>query len=422
MLDCQEIVKPSRLLLLCWFFFQVLCSSFLGFRDNRVTMASSPFICDDLLWEILSWAPVKSLTRFRGARKSWDFIITDPDFVKLHFDRSAKNDDLARLQIIPSAVIDDFVGMWSSVHTFLHSPDAFNINIFHPDLKFRVVGSCNGLICLVDKDVRICVSNLATRLSSRLLPRLSLGYRHWYITYGFGYVASTNAYKVVALYRQYDCKLKAKVCTLGDACWTHIQGIPESEPRISFKEQNGVYHNGRLYWIVSLWSILVNFEKDYLLFIDLATMGICSYLNLPNLKGREDSVCRQRSNHYLSGHNAILRVLKDSLCVWYPITNRAHIAIWRLEDEVSWIPMLTVNFVDLQVLPPSSWFLDALFMAQNGDIFMLSSAGDPPQWTAIQYNQSQTNPRLDVCPIPSQLGQKQLGSIIFTESLITPPF
>lgn len=50
---------------------------------------SSVFLPDDLITEILSFLPVKSLVRFRCVSIYWKTLISDRAFVKLHLKKSA---------------------------------------------------------------------------------------------------------------------------------------------------------------------------------------------------------------------------------------------------------------------------------------------------------------------------------------------
>ncbi|KEH31123.1 putative F-box domain-containing protein [Medicago truncatula] len=55
----------------------------------------SPVILpNDLITEVLSFSDVKSLIQMKCLCKSWNSIISDPKFAKLHLKRSAQNPHL----------------------------------------------------------------------------------------------------------------------------------------------------------------------------------------------------------------------------------------------------------------------------------------------------------------------------------------
>ncbi|WJX81722.1 hypothetical protein P8452_64569 [Trifolium repens] len=49
---------------------------------------------DELITEVLSCADVKSLMQMRCVSKTWNAIITDPKFVKMHLKRASRNPSL----------------------------------------------------------------------------------------------------------------------------------------------------------------------------------------------------------------------------------------------------------------------------------------------------------------------------------------
>lgn len=56
---------------------------------SRRTPTSAFVVPEDLIVEILSFLPVKSLLQFRCVSKSWKTLISDSTFVKLHLNRSS---------------------------------------------------------------------------------------------------------------------------------------------------------------------------------------------------------------------------------------------------------------------------------------------------------------------------------------------
>ncbi|PNX70663.1 F-box/kelch-repeat protein, partial [Trifolium pratense] len=70
------------------------------------TEASVVFLPEELILDVVSFLPVKSLIRLKCVRKSWKSLISEPTFVKLHLNRSSRNADLT----IVSSTIDYWAG------------------------------------------------------------------------------------------------------------------------------------------------------------------------------------------------------------------------------------------------------------------------------------------------------------------------
>ncbi|KAM1414725.1 hypothetical protein ACFX2I_006471 [Malus domestica] len=47
----------------------------------------------ELIHEILSWLPVKSLRRFECVSKPWRSLIANPKFITMHFNKAIKDKD-----------------------------------------------------------------------------------------------------------------------------------------------------------------------------------------------------------------------------------------------------------------------------------------------------------------------------------------
>ncbi|TKY66122.1 F-box/kelch-repeat protein [Spatholobus suberectus] len=149
------------------------------------------FMCEEIVAEILSWAPVKSLIRFKCVCKSFNTLISHPSFVKLHLHRSATNDDLTHLQIIPKSHFKDPHDLYDhkpcSVSSFLDT--ARDVRQHSMYVKHSIVGSCNGLLCVVRENRQwgVYLWNMATRLRSRKSPSISFdeGFELESISFGF---------------------------------------------------------------------------------------------------------------------------------------------------------------------------------------------------------------------------------------------
>ncbi|TKY53299.1 SWI/SNF-related matrix-associated actin-dependent regulator of chromatin [Spatholobus suberectus] len=134
---------------------------------------SPPVLPEELFVEILSWVPVKALMRFRCVSKWWNSLVFDPTFVKLHLQRTSKN-----TQVL--LTFDNYESKYCapcSIHGLLENPSS-TIYGCHPFKHgYRLLGVCNGLVCLLDSYrgngfVGYCVRfwNPATRVISEDSP------------------------------------------------------------------------------------------------------------------------------------------------------------------------------------------------------------------------------------------------------------
>lgn len=136
--------------------------------------ASGPIILpDELITELLSFLPVKSLIRFKCCCKSWETLFSDPSFVKLHLLRSKRNPQLALTRMYEqykkdTSVLPIFLShlLESPSKSITHTTDPY-YSLKEKDCTL-VVGSCNGLLCLVgcSNEIWFRVWNPATRTIS----------------------------------------------------------------------------------------------------------------------------------------------------------------------------------------------------------------------------------------------------------------
>lgn len=57
----------------------------------KILKMSIPNLTSDLMDEIFSWLPVKSLVRFKCVSKYYQKHISESNFIKLHLEKSPKN-------------------------------------------------------------------------------------------------------------------------------------------------------------------------------------------------------------------------------------------------------------------------------------------------------------------------------------------
>jgi len=110
--------------------------------DPNAAVTAKVILLPELILEVLSFLPVEYLMRMKCVCKSWNTLITDPTFIKMHLNCSAINPHLALListfrssNILPipvSRLLENCLKLLS-----------YDLPYF--DMQ---VGSCNGLLCL----------------------------------------------------------------------------------------------------------------------------------------------------------------------------------------------------------------------------------------------------------------------------------
>ncbi|KAL0001070.1 hypothetical protein SO802_014851 [Lithocarpus litseifolius] len=113
-------------------------------EESKMSNSNLP---PELIADILPRLPVKSLTRFKGVSKSWATRISDPDFVKTHLHRAQ-----FRRILLSSA---------NSLYSIDHETDdlAAAVDLHYPRDQIQnpkpqshavqIIGSCNGLVCIM---------------------------------------------------------------------------------------------------------------------------------------------------------------------------------------------------------------------------------------------------------------------------------
>ncbi|XP_030961616.1 F-box protein At3g07870-like [Quercus lobata] len=192
--------------------------------DNLAEVSKS--ITEEAMWdslphEILTHVflrlPIKSIITCTSVSKTWKSLIRNPSFISTHLLHSSNNLLLFRLRPEPLAkavkqlkrIGDEkevYALHWDD-NTNFHQYTTFDDFPFHGQSGtevFRVVGTCNGLICLADDLLytyayNFILWNPCVKKYVRLPhPNFSFMTTGPYTTaVGFGFDSKTNDYKVV---------------------------------------------------------------------------------------------------------------------------------------------------------------------------------------------------------------------------------
>jgi len=214
-----------------------------------------------------------------------------------------------------------------------------------------VVGSCNGILCLVVNRRHIILWNPSIRKFTTLS----------YIVYGFGYDPLSDNYKVVAVfcYGSSNGVLKAKISvhTLGICSWRMIEGnFPV--PKDGLLKLNFV--SGTLNWFVYT-------DDDYcVVSFDLANESYRKVLP-PNFGGEDV-------------YNAILGVLRDCLCI--STRSRAFYSVWLMKEygnEKSWIKLFRVD-------PSLYSYTKPIWISEDDQMLMECKSGRKRKMYLVVYS------------------------------------
>ncbi|KAI8537931.1 hypothetical protein RHMOL_Rhmol09G0062500 [Rhododendron molle] len=218
----------------------------------------------EIIFDILSRLPVKSLLRFRSVCKPWLSLISNPQFAKTHLGTKSyqggdDDDDFTHHRLVlithPSHNVTGLkTYSLETLRSVLESQQwesAVDLDYLFNDLDqyVVVVGSCNGLICVATRTGTIYLLNPSTRKSKRLPDSGIKRPRHSRDLYGFGFDESNDDYKVVLISHSgggVSAKRNVMVYTLRTDSWRQIGGFPGGVPCNVF----GNFLNGLLLWLV----------------------------------------------------------------------------------------------------------------------------------------------------------------------------
>ncbi|XP_058211473.1 F-box/kelch-repeat protein At3g23880-like [Rhododendron vialii] len=190
-------------------------------------------IHNDLLIEILARLPVASLLQFKSVCKTWYSLITSPSFVTKHLDQSITNTKRNGSKIIVRVygtyctkerylLLDDDDDQFGDEYSELEVPFELLFGCF------RIVGSCNGLLCVLDyyfiAKCQIIIWNPSTRKSEYKVIRLEYEWVEW------------------------DLKLppKVEIYTQGTRLW---RGISSAAPSYGISMRCQAFVDGAVHWV-----------------------------------------------------------------------------------------------------------------------------------------------------------------------------
>nr|GMD85296.1 F-box/kelch-repeat protein At3g23880-like [Ipomoea batatas] len=224
-------------------------TSTLSLHESPPLLANLP---QEIIEEVLARLPVECLLRFRCVSKSWLALITSHYFVNTHLDVCKNKHESGRNRLF---LIASFSGLGkicsiSSIVPENSSPTLIELSRFSksPCRSPRILGSCNGLLCLSTVNFKLMLWSPSTRKSVEFPDSFIQTSSGCYIRYGFGYDERTNDYKVVKMFSFEKNggrhENKVKVYSLRANSWTMMSGFSSAY----IYGKCGVFLNGAIHW------------------------------------------------------------------------------------------------------------------------------------------------------------------------------
>ncbi|TXG67267.1 hypothetical protein EZV62_008542 [Acer yangbiense] len=293
----------------------------------------------ELILDILSRSPVKSLCRFRCVSKSWLALIKDSRFVELHLAKTQRQ----RLVLDTKSLFSVDIEMVSNNDDKIFAVELdFPGKKLYPEINcLTCIGSCNGLLCILTEPRYLFLYNPSTKECKQILD---FRFPHT-LLYGFGYVESIDDYKFVKISNPGKI---VEVYSLQKNSWTHIQNELHLTEEPCTK---GIPFNGAIYWMLNGQNVIAAFNLVEEKFTTLA-------LPADIITTENDLRCS-------------LGLLNGSLC----LTTRKRVRVnefWIMQEynmkESSWTKIL---IVDLFCLRPLCNFLRPLCYLKNSGTMLL---------------------------------------------------
>lgn len=347
---------------------------------------------EEIIENIISRLPVKSLLRFTSVSKRWRSIILFDTHFANQFQRNKTL--LTRRVLVYSAAID------RRDYRLLESLDLETSSIRSLNFSFRqqpgysatLLGSCNGLVFIAYHNV-VFVYNPSTGFVKEL-PLPDYSKKFWLGAYGAGYLPATDDYKVFGIYEPQgmgDVRL-CEMISLKDQIWRSIDGPEDCD----IYERRGTLVNEALQWVGTRVT-------DEIIAFDLA-MEEFRKMKMPNF--RQDG---KHGNNFLGCLGGCLCLLR---CPAYEYSHSVDFDIWVMREyqvTESWIKLYHLRFTNqqgrLQMWP--------VLITENHTVSTMCT-GNEKRVIRINHKQQEEESSFDILD-----GGRWYGVIEYEESLVS---
>jgi F-box interacting protein len=338
---------------------------------------SYDFLPVEIVTNILLRLPIKSIITCICVCKTWKSIILNPTFVSTQLHLSIKSHNnliLLRLcsqqgrEVYALHDDDDF-----TEHTKLDFPfQGPHVELFNG--MFRLVGTCNGLVCLSNDLLRYVhqffLWNPCVRKFLKLpYPNVTYGtHGEFNESIGFGFDAKTNDYKVVRMMTHTDIhgskkdRLEVEVYSLATGEWRMVTAaLPPICTLTVISHEQQSFVNGALHWLAFRWTDDNKYHYVVLVF-DLGDEVFREIL-LPEICYENGYKLRQAS----------LSVYGNSIALFEKKFYNVGYNIWVMKEygvASSWTKVLTIAYQGQEMGIPR-----AIGFRRNGELVLALDGG-----------------------------------------------
>ncbi|KAL8150964.1 hypothetical protein V2J09_020772 [Rumex salicifolius] len=340
-----------------------------------------PELPSSVIIEILRRLPIKTLVHCRYVCKAWYTMLSEIYFYKLYSTRAptclmiqVKGDSVDSLRdIYVMESTDDSVNSRKVRINFLQNNNENDTDNEgqepsddddHPDFKYQLGNSCNGLICLRELRSREPIAIWNPIMGQYVVLPHPATASDIKVVAGFGFSPRTKVYKVLRIFHEKNSPaetLAAEVYDFGvsGTTWRRIGDAPCSIPsRIP-----GCFVNSSLHWILDRTSGVL-----------IPSQLICSfdfgeecfrYVSPPPIYSLDEK------KYHWSNLGILAGCL--SICAIDAKVFRPDVEVWVMDEygvAESWVNKLSIRDPAVDWWDPFRWIQVTSFL-KNGDIILL---------------------------------------------------
>ncbi|XP_059650938.1 F-box protein At3g07870-like [Cornus florida] len=285
----------------------------------------SDFLPRDVFIDVLTRLPIRTLVRCACVCKSWYSLLTNPNFITTHL--NADNNDnllLIRRRSGDDGNVVHYSLLLCKNEMFCDYAELELPLKTHSDPFLRIIGCCNGLVCLYNdlhnsqEELYLWNPSIQNTLALPPLQNLQVKFRSDNLvnhSIGFGFDSVTDDYKVVRIVylngpSSFRTPPEIGIFSLSTGTWRNISHL--GLPYTIYERAPQAYLNGAAHWLAWDWrrrsNLIVSFHMGDEVFGEIMVPSsiFCDYV--------EKSVCVAKFQESLSLIAGISG--EDTCCIW----------------------------------------------------------------------------------------------------------